>query len=155
MEIQASREFGPETGCRQTASSASLYGLCRVISPRVRTHAISGGWALPAGLSDANGGGLGPNTPTFGPASLMRLFQFPFPTSGDRFDNGRDRLARYIEVYYCRHRRRIARFLKGDLSLEGCVAKITGLKQTSITGPVRVLDYVFPAPHCLRPPVAL
>ena len=27
--------------------------------------------------------------------------------------------------------------LKGNLSPEGCVAKITGLKQTSITGPAR------------------
>jgi dihydroxy-acid dehydratase len=30
--------------------------------------------------------------------------------------------------------------LKGNLSTEGCVAKITGLKQTSITGPARVFD---------------
>jgi dihydroxy-acid dehydratase len=30
--------------------------------------------------------------------------------------------------------------LKGNLSPEGCVAKITGLKQTSITGPARVFD---------------
>jgi dihydroxy-acid dehydratase len=30
--------------------------------------------------------------------------------------------------------------LKGNLSPEGCVAKITGLKQTSITGPARVFE---------------
>jgi dihydroxy-acid dehydratase len=30
--------------------------------------------------------------------------------------------------------------LKGNLSPEGCVAKITGLKKTSITGPARVFD---------------
>jgi dihydroxy-acid dehydratase len=30
--------------------------------------------------------------------------------------------------------------LKGNLSPEGCVAKITGLKQPSITGPARVFD---------------
>src|SRR5260221_5629375 len=30
--------------------------------------------------------------------------------------------------------------LKGNLATEGCVAKITGLKQTSITGPARVFD---------------
>jgi dihydroxy-acid dehydratase len=30
--------------------------------------------------------------------------------------------------------------LRGNLSTEGCVAKITGLKQTSITGPARVFD---------------
>src|SRR5262249_8492756 len=30
--------------------------------------------------------------------------------------------------------------LKGNLSPEGCVAKISGLKQTSITGPARVFD---------------
>jgi dihydroxy-acid dehydratase len=30
--------------------------------------------------------------------------------------------------------------LKGNLSPEGCVAKITGLKQTKITGPARVFD---------------
>jgi dihydroxy-acid dehydratase len=30
--------------------------------------------------------------------------------------------------------------LKGNLSPEGCVAKITGLKQTAITGPARVFD---------------
>jgi dihydroxy-acid dehydratase len=30
--------------------------------------------------------------------------------------------------------------LRGNLSPEGCVAKITGLKQTSITGPARVFD---------------
>src|SRR5499426_1480385 len=37
--------------------------------------------------------------------------------------------------------------LKGNLSPEGCVAKITGLKQTSITGPARVFDS---EPECLR-----
>jgi dihydroxy-acid dehydratase len=37
--------------------------------------------------------------------------------------------------------------LKGNLSPEGCVAKITGLKQTSITGPARVFDS---EPQCLR-----
>src|SRR2546427_3657880 len=30
--------------------------------------------------------------------------------------------------------------LKGNLATEGCVAKITGLKQTSITGPARVFE---------------
>src|SRR5260221_5455362 len=30
--------------------------------------------------------------------------------------------------------------LKGNLATEGCVAKITGLKQTSITRPARVFD---------------
>ena len=30
--------------------------------------------------------------------------------------------------------------LKGNLAIEGCVAKITGLKSTSITGPARVFD---------------
>jgi len=30
--------------------------------------------------------------------------------------------------------------LKGNLATEGCVAKITGLKQTAITGPARVFD---------------
>jgi dihydroxy-acid dehydratase len=30
--------------------------------------------------------------------------------------------------------------LKGNLATEGCVAKITGLKKTSITGPARVFD---------------
>src|SRR5438132_13901775 len=30
--------------------------------------------------------------------------------------------------------------LKGNLATEGCVAKITGLKQTSIIGPARVFD---------------
>jgi dihydroxy-acid dehydratase len=30
--------------------------------------------------------------------------------------------------------------LKGNLATEGCVAKITGLKRTSITGPARVFD---------------
>jgi len=30
--------------------------------------------------------------------------------------------------------------LKGNLSPEGCVAKITGLKNPSITGPARVFD---------------
>ncbi len=37
--------------------------------------------------------------------------------------------------------------LKGNLSPEGCVAKITGLKQTSITGPARVFDS---EPECLK-----
>ena len=37
--------------------------------------------------------------------------------------------------------------LKGNLSPEGCVAKITGLKQTSITGPARVFDS---EPECTR-----
>jgi dihydroxy-acid dehydratase len=37
--------------------------------------------------------------------------------------------------------------LKGNLSPEGCVAKITGLKQTSITGPARVFDS---EPECLQ-----
>src|SRR5947209_14954079 len=36
--------------------------------------------------------------------------------------------------------------LKGNLSPEGCVAKITGLKQTSITGPARVFHS---EPQCL------
>ena len=30
--------------------------------------------------------------------------------------------------------------LKGNLAPEGCVAKITGLKKISITGPARVFD---------------
>ncbi|HCP77692.1 MAG TPA: dihydroxy-acid dehydratase, partial [Pusillimonas sp.] len=30
--------------------------------------------------------------------------------------------------------------LKGNLATEGCVAKITGLKKRSITGPTRVFD---------------
>ena len=37
--------------------------------------------------------------------------------------------------------------LKGNLSPEGCVAKITGLKQASITGPARVFDS---EPACLK-----
>jgi len=37
--------------------------------------------------------------------------------------------------------------LKGNLSPEGCVAKISGLKQTSITGPARVFDS---EPACLK-----
>jgi dihydroxy-acid dehydratase len=37
--------------------------------------------------------------------------------------------------------------LKGNLAPEGCVAKITGLKQTSITGPARVFDS---EPECLK-----
>jgi dihydroxy-acid dehydratase len=37
--------------------------------------------------------------------------------------------------------------LKGNLSPEGCVAKITGLKQTSITGPARVFNS---EPECLK-----
>ena len=37
--------------------------------------------------------------------------------------------------------------LKGNLALEGCVAKISGLKQTSITGPARVFDS---EPECLK-----
>jgi dihydroxy-acid dehydratase len=41
--------------------------------------------------------------------------------------------------------------LKGNLSPEGCVAKITGLKQTSITGPARVFDS---EPACLKAIVA-
>ena len=30
--------------------------------------------------------------------------------------------------------------LRGNLATEGCVAKITGLKKLSITGPARVFD---------------
>ena len=37
--------------------------------------------------------------------------------------------------------------LKGNLAPEGCVAKISGLKQTSITGPARVFDS---EPACLK-----
>ena len=37
--------------------------------------------------------------------------------------------------------------LKGNLSPEGCVAKVTGLKRTSITGPARVFDS---EPQCLK-----
>lgn len=37
--------------------------------------------------------------------------------------------------------------LKGNLSPEGCVAKISGLQQTSITGPARVFDS---EPACLK-----
>jgi dihydroxy-acid dehydratase len=41
--------------------------------------------------------------------------------------------------------------LKGNLSPEGCVAKITGLKQVSITGPARVFNS---EPECLKAIVA-
>jgi dihydroxy-acid dehydratase len=37
--------------------------------------------------------------------------------------------------------------LKGNLATEGCVAKITGLKKTSITGPARVFDS---EPACMK-----
>ncbi|MBI2961360.1 MAG: dihydroxy-acid dehydratase [Betaproteobacteria bacterium] len=37
--------------------------------------------------------------------------------------------------------------LKGNLAPEGCVAKVTGLKKTSITGPARVFDS---EPECMR-----
>jgi len=37
--------------------------------------------------------------------------------------------------------------LKGNLATEGCVAKITGLKKTSITGPARVFDS---EPACMQ-----
>jgi dihydroxy-acid dehydratase len=37
--------------------------------------------------------------------------------------------------------------LKGNLSPEGCVAKISGVTRTSITGPARVFDS---EPHCLK-----
>jgi dihydroxy-acid dehydratase len=37
--------------------------------------------------------------------------------------------------------------LKGNLATEGCVAKITGLKKTSITGPARVFDS---EPECMK-----
>ncbi|MEO8717753.1 MAG: dihydroxy-acid dehydratase, partial [Burkholderiales bacterium] len=37
--------------------------------------------------------------------------------------------------------------LKGNLAPEGCVAKITGLKKTSITGPARVFDS---EPACMK-----
>jgi dihydroxy-acid dehydratase len=37
--------------------------------------------------------------------------------------------------------------LKGNLSPEGCVAKVTGVKRTSITGPARVFDS---EPECLK-----
>ena len=37
--------------------------------------------------------------------------------------------------------------LKGNLALEGCVAKITGLKNPSITGPARVFDS---EPACMK-----
>ena len=37
--------------------------------------------------------------------------------------------------------------LKGNLSPEGCVAKITGLKQTTITGPARVFNS---EPECMN-----
>jgi dihydroxy-acid dehydratase len=37
--------------------------------------------------------------------------------------------------------------LKGNLAPEGCVAKITGLKSTSITGPARVFDS---EPECMK-----
>jgi dihydroxy-acid dehydratase len=37
--------------------------------------------------------------------------------------------------------------LRGNLSPEGCVAKITGLRQTSITGPARVFDS---EPECME-----
>jgi dihydroxy-acid dehydratase len=41
--------------------------------------------------------------------------------------------------------------LKGNLAPEGCVAKITGLKSTSITGPARVFDS---EPHAMKAIVA-
>jgi dihydroxy-acid dehydratase len=41
--------------------------------------------------------------------------------------------------------------LKGNLAPEGCVAKITGLKQTSITGPARVFNS---EPQCLKAIIA-
>jgi dihydroxy-acid dehydratase len=41
--------------------------------------------------------------------------------------------------------------LKGNLAPEGCVAKITGLKQTSITGPARVFNS---EPECLKAIIA-
>jgi dihydroxy-acid dehydratase len=37
--------------------------------------------------------------------------------------------------------------LRGNLATEGCVAKITGLKQTAITGPARVFDS---EPQCMK-----
>jgi dihydroxy-acid dehydratase len=37
--------------------------------------------------------------------------------------------------------------LRGNLATEGCVAKITGLKKTSITGPARVFDS---EPACMK-----
>ena len=37
--------------------------------------------------------------------------------------------------------------LKGNLAPEGCVAKITGLKNPSITGPARVFDS---EPKCMN-----
>jgi dihydroxy-acid dehydratase len=37
--------------------------------------------------------------------------------------------------------------LRGNLATEGCVAKITGLKKTSITGPARVFDS---EPECMK-----
>ncbi|HVB48213.1 MAG TPA: dihydroxy-acid dehydratase, partial [Burkholderiales bacterium] len=37
--------------------------------------------------------------------------------------------------------------LRGNLATEGCVAKITGLKKTSITGPARVFDS---EPDCMK-----
>jgi dihydroxy-acid dehydratase len=37
--------------------------------------------------------------------------------------------------------------LKGNLATEGCVAKITGLKKTAITGPARVFDS---EPDCMK-----
>jgi dihydroxy-acid dehydratase len=37
--------------------------------------------------------------------------------------------------------------LRGNLATEGCVAKITGLKKTSITGPARVFDS---EPQCMK-----
>ena len=37
--------------------------------------------------------------------------------------------------------------LRGNLATEGCVAKITGLKQTAITGPARVFDS---EPKCMK-----
>jgi dihydroxy-acid dehydratase len=37
--------------------------------------------------------------------------------------------------------------LRGNLATEGCVAKITGLKQTFITGPARVFDS---EPQCMK-----
>ena len=38
------------------------------------------------------------------------------------------------------NRTEVVAILRGNLATEGCVAKITGLKKTSITGPARVFD---------------
>ena len=51
--------------------------------------------------------------------------------------SGQDVIHRWSDPLY---REGHLAILKGNLATEGCVAKITGLKKTSITGPARVFD---------------